>query len=150
MKKIALFIALFSTLLAANELQTLKSYDTALINAKEQNKLVLFMTSIKNCPVCDYMKDIVLEREQIITYLNENYVVVIKDIEKESYPTRFVTIDVPTFSFIDPITAKEVLAKKVGGAKPEKFLEILTLAREGENNNSVASALPVKETQHVQ
>ncbi|MCH9814230.1 MAG: DUF255 domain-containing protein [Epsilonproteobacteria bacterium] len=146
MKKALLCLVLISTFLTANTLKTNHNYKEALTLAKEENKLILFMASIESCPVCDYMKDIVLEREQIISYLNQNYIVVIKDIEKEHYPIRFVTIDVPTFSFIDPHTHKEVHTKKIGGAKPEKFLEILTLAKEGENNQTITS---IKET-HVQ
>jgi len=109
----------------ANELKTVATYQKALQIAKDENKFILFMTSIKGCPVCDYMKDIVFEREKVIDLLDKNYVVVIKDAETEIYPQRFHTRDMPTFYFIDPKDEKEIRAPKVGGSTPEKFLTLL-------------------------
>ncbi len=124
MKKILLFI-LFTQLLFANTLKTIDTYQKALEIAKSENKIVLFMTSIEGCPVCDYMKDVVFEKENIIDYLNKNYVLVIKDAETEVYPKQFYTRDMPTFYFVNPLTEKEIIAPKTGGSTPEKFLLVL-------------------------
>lgn len=150
MKKPALIVTLFSTLLCANELKTIDTYKQALTIAKDQNKTVLLMTSIEGCPVCDYMKDIVFEREQVINYLDENYVVVIKDAEKERYPKRFYTRDMPSFYFVDPTNEKEIRAPKRGGSTPEKFLSVIQKAIEGENNNTVALAPKIVTEEGVQ
>jgi thioredoxin-related protein len=136
MKKILLILTLLSTLLMSNELKTEKFYKKALETAKNQNKSVLFMTSIKGCPVCDYMKDIVFEREAVLDYLNKNFVVVIKDVETQIYPKRFYTRDMPTFYFIDPTTEKELRAPKSGGLTPEKFLVLLQSAIEQNLNTT--------------
>ncbi len=140
MKKITLTLTLLSTLVIAGELKTIDTYKKALTIAKDTNKTVLFMTSIEGCPVCDYMKDVVFEREQVINYLEKNYVVVIRDAEKQSYPNRFYTRDMPTFYFVNPKNGKEIRAPKVGGSTPEKFLSVIKEAIEGENNNTVALA----------
>ncbi len=136
MKKILLLLMLLNTLVFCYELKTISSYEKALEVAKSENKLVLFVTSIKSCPTCGYMRDIVFEREKVLSYLNENYVVVIKDIERESYPKRFQTRDVPTFYFVDALSEKEVRVPEIGGANPEKFLKILQVAREGKQANA--------------
>jgi thioredoxin-related protein len=81
----------------ANELKTVDTYQEALKIAKQENKIILFMTSIEGCPVCDYMKDIVFEKEEVINFLDKNYVVVIKDAETQIYPQKFYTRDMPTF-----------------------------------------------------
>lgn len=125
MKKIILIIAIFTSSLIANELKTVYSYRNALYKAKKEHKIVMIMMSYRGCPVCDYMKDIVFERENVLDYLNKNFYVVIKDLEKDRYPQRFSAIDSPTFFFIDPKTKKETIPKKVGGFKPENFLTIL-------------------------
>ncbi len=140
MKKVTLMLTLLSTLLFSGELKTVDTYKKALDVAKNENKTVLFMTSIEGCPVCDYTKDIVFEKEEVISYLNENYVVVIRDAEKQSYPNRFYTRDMPTFYFVNPKNKKEIRAPKVGGSTPEKFLSVIKEAIEGENNNTVALA----------
>lgn len=130
-KFLVVWILLFSVALA-NELKTVYSYQNALYKAKKDDKLVLVMMSYKGCPVCDYMKDIVFERPAVLDYLNEHYYVVIKDIERDHYPQRFASIDSPTFFFIDPKTEKEVIEKKVGGFRPDKFLSILKEANHDE------------------
>ncbi len=138
MKKIALIITLISTLLIGNELKTVDTYKKALDVAKNENKIVLFMTSIEGCPVCDYTKDIVFEKDEVIDYLNKNYVVVIRDAEKQVYPNRFYTRDMPTFYFIDPKDEKEIRKPKVGGSTPEKFLSVIKIAIEGEEKSKIA------------
>jgi len=135
MKKIIIILLFISTSIFANELKTINTYKEALKIAKSENKQVLFVTTVKTCPVCAYMRDIVYEREKVLSYLNENFVVVLKDVDNNSYPKRFHTRDMPTFYFINADTEKESREKHVGGAKPEKFLNILKIAM-GEETSS--------------
>ena len=123
--KIFLLLILLTPFIFANGLKTVDTYQEALKIAKQENKIILFMTSIEGCPVCDYMKDIVFEKEEVINFLDKNYVVVIKDAETQIYPQKFYTRDMPTFYFIDPTDEKEIRAPKVGGSTPEKFLTVL-------------------------
>jgi len=153
-KFLVVWILLFSVALA-NELKTVYSYQNALYKAKKDDKLVLVMMSYKGCPVCDYMKDIVFERPAVLDYLNEHYYVVIKDIERDHYPQRFASIDSPTFFFIDPKTEKEVIEKKVGGFRPDKFLSILkeanhdeeVVTEDKESNKTAQTITPCQKTQ---
>ena len=141
MKKVILALIFLSTLLSASYqiggVNVVYSYQNALHVAKKENKIVLFMLAIEGCPVCGYMKDVVFQRENIKDYLNEHYVMVVKDAEKQSYPDKFYTSDMPTFYFIDPKTEKEVRPLKSGGSTPEKFISVLRIVIEGENNDTI-------------
>ena len=128
MKKVLILVWMLSGLLIANELKTVYSYQNAIYKAKKENKTVLVMMSYAGCPVCDYMKDIVLERPNILEYLNSHYYVVIKDLQRDHYPERFSVIDSPTFFFIDPKTEEEVIPKQSGGFRPDAFLALLKRA----------------------
>ncbi len=125
MKKITFLFALLSSMLLANELKSVSSYNKALEVAKDENKKVLFITTIQGCPACQYMKDIVWEREKILNFLNENYVVVVKDAEKDKYPIKFHTRDMPTYYFIDPYDESQIRDSVSGGMNPEKFLTLI-------------------------
>jgi len=137
MKKATLMLTLLSTLLLSGELKTVDTYKKALSIAKDTNKIILFMTSIEGCPVCSYMKDIVFKKEKVIDYLNQHYIVVIRDAETQVYPNKFYTRNMPTFYFIDPTDEKEIRKPKIGGSTPEKFLSIIKKAISGENNNTI-------------
>ena len=146
MKKTIGLLMLMFTLLGANELKTVYSYQNAVYKAKKEHKLVMVIMSLRHCPVCAYMKDIVMERPAVLQYLNDHFFVVIKDLEHDRYPSRFAAIDSPTFFFIDPETEKEVIEKKVGGFRPEEFLAILKEA----NNDVETTVIDSNATETVQ
>ena len=125
MKRVVLLIITVSVFGFAGELKTVYSYSNALYKAKKEHKLVLVMMSYSGCPICDYMKQIVLERPNVLAYLNDHFYVVIKDLQKDHYPERFAVIDAPTFFFIDPLTGKDVIPRKSGGFRPGDFLTLL-------------------------
>jgi thioredoxin-related protein len=102
------------------------SYYTALKKAKEQNKPIMIMIEKHGCPNCAYMKDIVFERENILNYLNENFISLLLDIHGDYYPVRFISDRAPTFFFIDPKDESEIREKKIGGSRPWKFIQELT------------------------
>jgi thioredoxin-related protein len=134
MNKIILILVAVSTILISEELSIAKTYKEALAIAKDESKTVIFMTSMVGCPVCDYMKDIVLKREKIVNYMKDNYTIVIRDIEKQSYPNRFFTTNAPMFFFVDPVDEKELRKPKIGGFTPEKFLEVIKKVVADKNN----------------
>lgn len=135
MKKILLSIMILSLSLFANEFKYQANYKKALQSAKDEDKVLIVMMALKGCPVCDYMRDIVFEREQVLHYLNDNYIMVVHDIDHDKYEDRFTTINAPTFYFIDPRTGKEIREKKIGGAQPKKFIQELTEVKERYDNN---------------
>ena len=137
MKKVIALILLTTLLFGENSIKFASSYKKALDSARENGKSILFITTIKGCPVCDYIKDIVLKREKIVDYVNEHFVVVLKDAERDHYPKRFHTIDMPTFYFIDADSEEYLRKPKVGGATPKQFLSILKGVIEPDLNTTV-------------
>ena len=117
------------------------SYYTAMKKAKEQNKVLLIMMEKHGCPNCAYMKDIVFERENILNYVNDNYVVALLNVNQRNYPKRFISPRAPTFYFIDPTTDKELREYKVGGSRPWKFIEELTEVKNAYDNNTTVAAI---------
>ncbi len=117
------------------------NYYTALKKAKEQNKILMIMIFKKGCPNCAYMKDIVFERENILNYLNENFVSVLLDIYQTNYPKQFQSDRAPTFFFIDSKSGKELMPKHVGGWRDFKFIQILQDVKAKYDNNSTVDAL---------
>ena len=136
MKKIfSLVMILALSLFASEEIHNFHyetDYTYALQKAKKEDKVLLLMMTIRGCPNCAYMKDIVFERENILNYINEKYVVALFDIEhdKRRYPKRFKVLHGPTFIWIDPHTNKEMREKKVGGSRPWKFIQELSAMRD--------------------
>ncbi len=130
MKKILLLIMILSlSLFSSVEIHNFKyetNFNKAVKKAQKEDKILIVMMSLSTCPVCSYMKDIVFEREEVLSYLQENYVMVINDMDWDEYSPRFKTTNAPTFFFIDPDTQEELREKKIGGAKPEKFIQDLT------------------------
>ncbi len=136
MKKIFSLIMILSlSLFASEEIHDFHyetDYTYALQKAQKEHKVLLLMMTIHGCPNCAYMKDIVFERENILNYVNENYVVALFDIDRDKhrYPKRFKVLHGPTFIWIDPDTQKEMREKKVGGSRPWKFIQELTEMRD--------------------
>ncbi|HHD84372.1 MAG TPA: DUF255 domain-containing protein [Campylobacteraceae bacterium] len=125
MIKASFVLLLFTICMHADALKTVSSYKNAIHKAEKEHKLVLVMMSFSGCPLCDYMKDIVMERPRVLDYLNKHFFVVTRDLLKDRYPQRFSVIDTPTFFFIDPKTKKEVIPKRSGGFRPDAFLALL-------------------------
>ena len=141
MKKILviLLVSAVSLFALGEEIHNFKyerSYYMAKKHAKEQNKILLIMIFKRGCPNCAYMKDIVFEREKVLNYLNENYVTLLLDAKGHYYPKRFISPRSPTFFFLNPNDETELRPRKVGGSRPEKFLEELTAVKEAYDNNT--------------
>lgn len=125
------------------------SYYTAHKKAKEQNKVLLIMMEKHGCPNCGYMKNIVFEKEEILNYVNENYIVTLLDVNSRNYPKRFISPRAPTFFFIDPTTDKEIREHKVGGSRPEKFMKELTEVKNAYDNGTTVATIEKEKTKEA-
>ena len=122
MKHLILLVSL-GVFLLATELQTKSKFDDALQKAKNQNKDIMMMYSAVWCPECEYMKEIVLKDEEVLSYIEKRYIVLTLDIQKDKLPKGYDYIGIPTFFFIDK-NGKEKNTI-LGGDKPTKFLKKL-------------------------
>lgn len=122
MKLILSFLLLSISLLAAG-INFEKDLNSAKEKAKTHNKKIMIMYSTPTCPECNYMKKKVFKNQEIISYMNENYISVIMDIKKDKDILPFKFIGIPTFFFTDENV--NLLSKKIGGTRESKFLEIV-------------------------
>ncbi|WP_291145611.1 thioredoxin family protein [Flavobacterium sp. UBA7680] len=99
------------------------TYKTALENAKTQSKPVFVMLYADWCPHCNQMKKDVFSDQNVMDFLNKNYICVWKNIEKEegiALKNKFKTTSLPAFLFLD---ANETLLYALKGEmKKEEFL----------------------------
>ncbi len=125
MKKIIFFLLLFLLYSVADTLQFTQYYNSALYKAKKENKPLMVMVALRGCPACEHMENFVFLKDEVIEYMNQNFVSVIMHRRENNIPLRFDTPDSPTFFFIDPFTKKEIGERFIGGKSPEKFLNIV-------------------------
>lgn len=119
MKKITLVLLVVVSSLFA-DLKWL-DYESALEGAKESKKLVMVMLGRKDCPACEYMKDIVFEDPKAIAAVEEGFIPVYLDIHNDFLPSGLTYIGTPTFHFINGYEIKK--GRIDGGVNVQDFLE---------------------------
>lgn len=122
MKFLTLIFA-FGISLLAHELQYEHEFNKALQKAKHQNKEIMMVYSAVWCPECNYMKDVVFKDKKVVDYIQQHYIVLTLDIQKDKLPEGFDYIGIPTFFLIDKNGKQR--HKIIGGDKAEKFLKRL-------------------------
>lgn len=122
--KFILFLSLLMVSLFSASINFEKDLDSAKQKAITENKKLMIMYSTPTCPECNYMKKKVLKDEQIVSYVNDNFVSVIMDIndDKKILPYKFIGI--PTFYFANA-SNMELVGKKIGGTRESEFLVII-------------------------
>jgi thioredoxin-related protein len=123
MKQLILLF-LFAISVFASSINFEKDLDSAKQKAITENKKLMIMYSSPTCPECNYMKKKVLKDEQIISYINENFVSVIMDIHEDEKNLPYKFIGIPTFYFANA-SNMELIGKKIGGSREADFLEIV-------------------------
>jgi len=122
-KKIIVFL-LLTLGLNASEINWNESYVKASEIAKEENKPMLIFINRPDCGACQVMKDITFKDETIYPYINEHFVPVSLDINKNDAPDALQTEVTPTFHFVkyDGTKIRETL---FGGKTGKFYLNIL-------------------------
>ena len=122
MRTVILFV-LIGVALFASDLSIEHNFNKALDKAKIENKDVMMMYSATWCPECNYMKDVVFHDKKVSAYIQNHYIVLVLDIQKDKLPSGFSYEGIPTFFFFN---AEEKEKKKlVGGSKATSFLKDL-------------------------
>lgn len=119
-----LLMSLLSISVFANSINFEKDLTSAKQKAVAENKKLMIMYSTPTCPECNYMKKKVLKDEQIVSYINENFVSIILDIKEDEKILPYKFIGIPTFYFANA-SNMELIGKKIGGTREEQFLEIV-------------------------
>ena len=102
-------------------------FKTAVTSMGSDNKLVLMIYTTDDCPECAYMKKKVFHDKTIEAYLNQNFVLIEKNIHKSKLPDGYDYFGIPTMFFIDKAGNKKETI--VGSKRPQPFLNELKRIR---------------------
>ena len=119
------FLLLLLTLsLNASEITWIKSYIKAVEIAKIENKPMLIFINRADCGACEMMKEMVFIDKMIYPYINEHFIALALDINKNDAPKNLQSDVTPTFHFVkyDGTKVRETL---VGGKTGKFYLDIL-------------------------
>ena len=126
MKKLLLIGLFLATSLFA-DLNWADDYESALDQAKKENKMVMVMFTLTACHVCQQMKANVYTDPKVMAYVKKYYVPVELNLDiddKEGY----AVYGTPTFYFLDS-NAKQIGDAKVGGSTADGFMKKLKEVR---------------------
>ena len=123
MKKIIIFL-LITFGLNASEIIWIESYKEAVKVAKTEEKPILIFINRPECGACKVMKEITFQDKTIILYINEHFIPVSLNIDKNDLPKILQAEVTPTFHFIkyDGTKLRETL---LGGKTGKFYLNIL-------------------------
>lgn len=121
MKKWMIVVGFISTVIA-HPIQKDQAYKSALASM-ESDKLVLMIYTADDCPECAYMKKKVFDDPQIKTYLNMNFVVIEKNVQRDQLPDGYEYFGIPTMFFIDKNGVK--IETLVGSKRAPEFAKEL-------------------------
>lgn len=108
-KSFILLFVLFS-MLFAQPLETLSSYDEAIKKGLKENKRVLMLIYSDYCPWCEKMQKQTLTNEKVIEFINKDFIFVKINRDKGAYPKEFIPRFIPTTYLIDPKSQEEIYA----------------------------------------
>lgn len=100
MKKLLSIILLSATLFGAN-LDWSNDYEQALVDAKEQNKLVYIFITSDNCQWCKKFANTTLQDKAITKRLYSEFITIHLSRDQHIIPKQFETAPVPRHYFTD-------------------------------------------------
>lgn len=77
------------------------AFKAAVSSMGKSDKLVLMIYTADDCPECAYMKKKVFHDPKVEQYLNTNYVIVEKNVQRDKLPDGYDYFGIPTMFFID-------------------------------------------------
>ncbi len=123
MKKLLLLLAVASFLSAA-QIAWKHDLKSAAEAAKASNKKVMILMSSESCRYCRQMHSEVFSNDAIAGYINEHFIALELDINKDVYPEALDVRGVPaTFFFSSDLRTR--YQKILGPRHPMMFMQIL-------------------------
>ncbi len=126
MKNTILLILLFISSLATAQIEFTKdNWQTALANAKEQNRYIFVDAYTTWCGPCKMMDRDVFSQASVGDFYNANFINVKLDMERGDGPAvarQFGVYAYPTYLFISP--EGELVHRSAGVQAPERFIEL--------------------------
>lgn len=119
-----LVLFLLSIFSFASSIQHINSYEQGIEKAKKENKQALLFVYSTYCPWCKKMEKTTLQDEEVIKVINEKYIFIAVNQDKDSFPEKFIPYGVPTTYLIDPIKEEKIFTMK-GYKSADSFLDRL-------------------------
>lgn len=94
----------------SSELKIYYSYDEAVKIAKIENKDILMFVYSERCPWCHKMENKTLTDKKVIDFINDKYVFIKINKDKDIYPRDLEPRFLPTTYLLDKKTAEEKYA----------------------------------------
>lgn len=120
-----IIILFFITFIAsAQEIHFAKDYETAVVQAKKENKLVMVLITTETCKWCRKLEATTLKDPAVIARINAEFVPVHVTRNKDSYPEYLSAQVVPKSYFLYP-DGSLVMRGTMGYWIAEDYLSIL-------------------------
>ena len=125
MKKIILCVLLSISLWAFN-------FEEAVIEAKKEHKLLLVELEMESCPYCERMEKFVLSKDDVKKLINEHYIFIKLDINKEVIPEHLISRMTPTFYFLSS-DGENIIEEIKGAPSKSDFINYLNKVKKQGN-----------------
>lgn len=128
MRKIFITMALlFATSAFASGVNWAKDYYAGLVQAKKENKPMMFIVSRHSCKWCVYLDETTFADKEIISNLNKNFVAVTSYSDENDYtPKELYTPSTPTIWFLKP-SGEPMFQPIMGAMEPKDFKQALKI-----------------------
>lgn len=138
-KKI-IFIAFLSlSSLMASAINWEKDFDAAMVNAKKQNKPMMFISSRHTCKYCVMLDETTLKDKNVIEALNKDYISIVAYSDENDYmPKELWRPGTPAIWFINAETGP-MFEPIMGALGAEDLLKALAIVKEEFDKTKVAT-----------
>ncbi len=129
MKKIALLVVMFSSMLFASSIHWAKDYQSGIATATAKTKPVLFISSRHTCKYCVILERTTLSDPKIINELNRNFITIISYSDENDYmPKEMWRPGTPAIWFLDE-KGDPLFQPIMGAMDSENFYRALMLVK---------------------
>lgn len=118
MKKLFLFIYFLTLNVWAN------NYDIAIKKAQDEGKKLLVELVMESCPYCEKVERFVLANQEVKETIENHFIFIVLDIQKDSIPDHLTSRLTPTFYFLNP-NNETILFEIKGAPSKSEFLNFL-------------------------
>ena len=138
-KKMVFMMLLVSASIFASEIKWAKDFQSAIKQAKKQNKPVLFVFSRHTCKYCVILDNTTFKDKKVIEAVNRDYVPVISYSDENDYtPKELWTPGTPAIWFLLP-DATPMYQPLMGALDSENFLKAAAIVKEEFDKSKTAS-----------
>lgn len=130
MLKLFMFIVLFyGSLLMSNEIRWAKDFDSAIAQAKKENKAIMFVSSRHTCKYCVILEKTTFSDNVVIESLNKDFIsVVAYSDENDFIPKELWSPGTPAIWFLKP-DGKAMYRPLMGAIDKTMFLKGLGIVK---------------------